>query len=192
MTEGSEKLIRTTGEAHGSTATPKDGYKFVGWYNNAGCTDEPVSTEATFVPQKVDGVYAEATYYAKFELDVFDLTITKAGDKIDPNQIFVFHVVSDDHKTDMEVTVQGTGSVTIKGLPLGTTYTVTEDTGWTWQYKPDKVTQEVEINGKTAEVTFTNTYSKSNWLTSFAEVINKWITKDDKTTIAQEKIWPKN
>ena len=75
----------------------------------------------------------------------------------------------------MDVTVKGTGSVTIKGLPLGTTYTVTEDTNWTWQYKPNAGTQNVEINGKTAEVTFTNTYSKSNWLTSIAEVINKWI-----------------
>ena len=108
-------------------------------------------------------------------IKVFDLTITKAGENIDQNQIFVFRVVSADGTTDMEVTVKGTGSVTIKGLPLGTTYTVTEDTGWTWQYKPEKETQDVEINGKTAEVTFTNTYSKSNWLTSFAEVINKWI-----------------
>lgn len=172
---GTETLIRTTGTAQGSTAKPNDGYKFVGWYNNAECTDEPVSTEATFVPQKVDGMYADATYYAKFELDVFDLTITKAGENIDQNQIFVFRVVSADGTTDMEVTVKGTGSVKIKGLPLGTTYTVTEDTGWTWQYKPEKETQDVEINGKTAEVTFTNTYSKSNWLTSFAEVINKWI-----------------
>ena len=192
VTRDAETLIRTTGEAQGSTATPNDGYKFVGWYNNAECTDEPVSTEATFVPQKVDGMYADATYYAKFELDVFDLTIKKAGENIDQNQIFVFHVASADGVTNMDVTVKGTGSVTIKGLPLGTTYTVTEDTGWTWQYKPEKETQEVEINGKTAEVTFTNTYSKSNWLTSFAEVINKWITKGDKTTINQENIWPKN
>lgn len=172
---GTETLIRTTGTAQGSTAKPNDGYKFVGWYNNAECTDEPVSTEATFVPQKVDGMYADATYYAKFELDVFDLTIKKAGENIDQNQIFVFHVASADGVTNMDVTVKGTGSVTIKGLPLGTTYTVTEDTNWTWQYKPNAGTQNVEINGKTAEVTFTNTYSKSNWLTSIAEVINKWI-----------------
>lgn len=195
VTESSEKLIRTTGEAQGSTAQPNASYKFVGWYKDEGCT-QPVDnswvTNGKITPQKVNGVYEEATYYAKFELDVFDLTIKKAGENIDQNQIFVFRVVSDDHKTDMEVTVQGTGSVTIKGLPLGTTYTVTEDTGWTWQYTPDQVTKNVEINGNTAEVTFTNTYSKSNWLTSFAEVINKWITKDDKTTIAQEKIWPKN
>ena len=169
-----EKLIRTTGTAQGSTATADASYKFVGWYDNRECTGNPVSTDAKFVPQQVNGVYEEATYYAKFELDVFDLTITKAGENIDQNQIFVFHVVSDDHKTDMEVTVQGTSSVKIKGLPLGTTYTVTEDTGWTWQYTPDSASKTIKPDGD-SKVTFTNTYSKPNWLTSFAEVINKWI-----------------
>lgn len=174
VTPETETLIRTTGEAQGSTATPDASYKFVGWYNNEECTGDPVSMNATFVPQKENGVYKGATYYAKFELDVFDLTIKKAGKNIDQNQIFVFRVVSANHETDMEVTVQGTGSVTIKGLPLGTTYTVTEDTNWTWQYKPDK-SEEVFTPSGDYSVTFTNTYSKSNWLTSFAEVINKWI-----------------
>lgn len=134
----------------------------------------------------------DCDYQFYVHIKVFDLTIKKAGDKIDPNQIFVFHVVSANGVTNMDVTVKGTGSVTIKGLPLGTTYTVTEDTKWTWQYTPDQVTKNVEINGTTAEVTFTNTYNKSNWLTSFAEVINKWSTKGDKPTIDQVKIWPKN
>ena len=74
----------------------------------------------------------------------------------------------------MDVTVKGTGSVKIKGLPLGTTYTVTEDTNWTWQYTPDK-SEEVFTPSGDYSVTFTNTYSKSNWLTSIAKVINKWI-----------------
>lgn len=178
VTESSEKLIRTTGKAQGSTAQPNASYKFVGWYKDEGCTqpvDDSWVTNGKITPQKVNGVYEEATYYAKFELDVFDLTIKKAGENIDQNQIFVFHVASADGVTHMDVTVKGTGSVTIKGLSLGTNYTVTEDTKWTWQYTPDQVTKSVEINDTTAEVTFTNTYSKSNWLTSFAEVINKWI-----------------
>ena len=122
---------------------------------------------------------------------MFDLTIKKTGTHIDQNQIFVFHVASDNGETNMDVTVKGTGSVKIKGLPLGTTYTVTEDTNWTWQYAPDK-SEEVFTPSGDYSVTFTNTYSKSNWLTSFAEVINKWITTGGKTTITPEKIWPKN
>lgn len=177
-----------TGTATGSAPTAAEGYKFVGWFEDEDCTQSVNSgwvddTTNKLTPKQSvkygdkDG-YGAKTYYAKFERDVFDLTIEKKaanGSKIDQNQIFVFHVVSDDGKTNMEVTVKGTGSVKIKGLPLGTKYTVTEETDWTWQYKPEEETQNVEINGTTAEVTFTNTYSKSNWLTSFAEVINKWI-----------------
>lgn len=181
VTRDAETLTRTTGEAQGSTATPDASYKFIGWFKDEACTlpvDESwVDDNNKLTPQQVDGVYKAATYYAKFELDVFDLTIKKAaanGSEIDPNQIFVFHVVSANHETDMEVTVQGIGSVTIKGLPLGTTYTVTEETDWTWQYTPDK-SKEVFTPSGDYSVTFTNTYSKSNWLTSFAEVINKWI-----------------
>ena len=69
----------------------------------------------------------------------------------------------------------------IKGLPLGTTYTVTEDTNWTWQYTPDE-SEKVFTPSGDYSVTFTNTYSKSNWLTSFAEVINKWINGKIKQT----------
>ena len=169
-----------TGTATGSAPTAAEGYKFVGWFKDETCKQpvdkDWVGDDNKLTPRKVNDVYEGATYYAKFELDVFDLTITKAGDKdkIDQNQIFVFRVVSDDNKTDMEVTVKGIGSVTIKGLPLGTTYTVTEETDWTWQYTPDK-SKEVFTPSGDYSVTFTNTYSKSNWLTSFAEVINKWI-----------------
>lgn len=174
-----------TGTAKGSAPTAAEGYKFVGWFEDEDCTQQVnngwVDDNNKLTPHKSvkygdkDG-YGAKTYYAKFERDVFDLTITKAGDKdkIDQNQIFVFRVVSDDNKTDMEVTVKGIGSVTIKGLPLGTTYTVTEETDWTWQYTPDK-SKEVFTPSGDYSVTFTNTYSKSNWLTSFAEVINKWI-----------------
>lgn len=175
-----------TGTATGSAPTAEKGYKFVGWYTDEACTQpvdkDWVGDDNKLTPQQSvkygdrDG-YGAATYYAKFERDVFNLTIEKKaanGSKIDQNQTFVFHVVSEDRKTDMEVTVQGTGSVKIKGLPLGTTYTVTEDTNWTWQYTPDE-SEKVFTPSGDYSVTFTNTYSKSNWLTSFAEVINKWI-----------------
>lgn len=176
------KVLNGSGSVKGSTPTPNSGYKFVGWYTDETCTqlveESWVGANNKLTPQKnASGQFKAATYYAKFELDVFDLTIKKAaanGSEIDPNQIFVFRVVSDDNKTDMEVTVKGIGSVTIKGLPLGTTYTVTEETDWTWQYTPDK-SKEVFTPSGDYSVTFTNTYSKSNWLTSFAEVINKWI-----------------
>lgn len=112
-------------------------------------------------------------------IKVFDLTIVKAnaddGKPIDPKQTFVFKVKNNGNGKTMEVVITGPGKQTIKNLPVGD-YTITEDTNWSWQYTPDQVTKNVEINGTTAEVTFTNTYSKSNWLTSIVDVINKWIS----------------
>lgn len=51
-----------------STATANTGYKFVGWYAEEACTTE-LGTEASFAPEKVDGVHKDAIYYAKFEVD---------------------------------------------------------------------------------------------------------------------------
>lgn len=189
--QGTETLIRTTGEAHGSTATPNDGYKFVGWYDNRECTGNPVSTEATFVPQKVDRVYADATYYAKFELDVFDLTIKKTGTHIDLNQTFVFRVRgnNNNHDVDMQVVITGTNKQVIKNLPMGN-YTITEDTNWSWKYTPvdGSATQELKVdsiqNGA-ATVIFENKNKGTNWLTSIAKALNVW--KNNGATVERDR-----
>lgn len=180
VTESSEKLIRTTGEAQGSTAQPAASYKFVGWYKDEGCTqpvDDSWVTNGKITPQKVNGVYEEATYYAKFELDVFDLTIVKSvkdGSTIDPNQTFVFKVKNNDNGQTMEVVITGEGEKTIKNLPMGS-YTITEDTAWSWQYTPTEASQTIAVNETSKTVTFENEKKPNNWLTSLAEVINKWV-----------------
>ena len=62
------------------------------------------------------------------------LTIKKEGN-VGETEGFIFNVVkADDANTSFRVSVQGNGQVTITGLPLGT-YTVTEDTDWSWRYK---------------------------------------------------------
>lgn len=130
-------------------------------------------------------------------IKVFDLTIVKAAvddsTKIDENQTFVFYVKGNNNGVDMQVVITGAGQKTIKNLPVGN-YTITEDTGWSWKYTPKNnnlsVTDE-DIRDGTATVTFENENKGTNWLTSLAEAINKWSTKGDKTTIKQEKIWPK-
>lgn len=125
-------------------------------------------------------------------INVFDLTIqktAKGGTTIDPNQTFVFKVKNNDTGKTMEIVITGEGQQTIKGLPMGS-YTITEDTGWSWQYHPTKATQTITVSETSKTVTFENEKAPTNWLTSLAEVINKWITKDGKTTIDQVKIWP--
>ena len=173
-----------TGTAAGSMPTAASGYKFVGWYKDEGCT-EPVAAawiaNDRLTPQKTKPLgsemgYEAATYYAKFELDVFDLTIKKEGcAEIDENQSFLFRITGP-NGFSMEVTVQGNGSKTIKGLQMGG-YTVTEVESWSWRYKCQHNGQIVKpedvVNGK-AEVTFTNKRDFVFWLNGCAFADNRW------------------
>ena len=181
-----------TGTAKGSAPTAEKGYKFVGWYTDAGCTqsvDESwVGANNKLMPQKnASGQFKAATYYAKFERDVFDLTIEKTGEKIDQHQTFVFRVQGEG--VDMQVVITGTNKQVIKNLPVGN-YTITEDTNWSWKYTPKSEDQFVttsDIENGTATVTFENENKGTNWLTSLAKALNVW-TKDG-TTVTRD---PKN
>lgn len=64
VTVESEPVDAVTGTAHGSTAQPKSGARFDGWYSADGTL---LSKELTFVPTKKDGaVWQGTTYYARF------------------------------------------------------------------------------------------------------------------------------
>lgn len=111
-------------------------------------------------------------------INVFDLTIrktAKAGTTIDPNQTFVFKVKNNDNGKTMEIVITGAGQKTIKSLPMGS-YTITEDTGWSWQYRPTEATQTITVSETSKTVTFENEKAPTNWLTSIADVINKWVS----------------
>ena len=119
----------------------------------------------------------------------FDLVIKKTGAQpIDENQSFIFNVTGD-NGFSLDVVIHGNGSVTIKSLPSGT-YTVTEETSWSWRYTPDSKNQTVNsqsITGGQATVTFNNTRAteqshESNlngwkWLNGCAWCDNRWIDK---------------
>lgn len=163
-----------TGEVKGSTPTANPGFKFVGWFMDETCVtrveDEipraVASTANKLTPQKRQGenLHFAATYYAQFEYDVADLTITKTGwETIDENQSFIFKVVGPDN-FEKTVAIYKGGSVTIKGLKIGT-YTVTEVTSWSWRYKPDGNGKEITLKpGEPNTVTFTNSREKIKWL----------------------------
>lgn len=174
-----------TGTAAGSNPTAVNGYKFVGWYTDEACT-QPVAAawiaNNKLTPEKTkdlgNGVtgYEAATYYAKFELDVFDLTIKKEGcAEIDENQSFLFRITGP-NGFSMEVTVQGNGSKTIQGLQMGE-YTVTEVESWSWRYKCQNNNQVVKSENVTdgeASVTFTNKRDFVFWLNGCAFADNRW------------------
>lgn len=116
----------------------------------------------------------------------FSLTIRKTGwNSIDENQSFVFKVTKqgDDNFKPLEVVIhgkQGESSVTINGLPKGT-YTVTEESGWSWRYTADgtkrvtfsSITTETEIH-KTVAVH--NERVETQWLSGCAYRDNRWTT----------------
>ena len=111
-------------------------------------------------------------------INVFDLTIVKSaktGATIDPNQTFVFKVKNNDNGKTMEIVITGAGQKTVKSLPMGS-YTITEDTGWSWQYHPTEATQTITVSETSKTVTFENEKTPTNWLTSIADVINKWVS----------------
>lgn len=164
------------GTPEGSTPTASAGFKFVGWYKDKDCTqpvDEAWIENNRITPQKTADLgngtmgYEAATYYAKFEYDVADLTINKQGwQAIDENQSFIFDVTGP-NAYYKRVVIQGNGSVTIKGLKVGR-YTVTEVTDWSWRYKTADGTAnsiEHEIKPKDGFVfDFTNSRENGKWL----------------------------
>lgn len=109
-----------------------------------------------------------------------NLKISKAvtGDGANPNQTFVFDVKDSAGKVVTTIVLKDGDSKTITGLAVGT-YTVTEDTNWSWSYSivgDNNKTATLSSTVPSAEVAVTNHYNSHNWLTSIADVINTWIS----------------
>ena len=160
--------------------------------------DQDVTNATTFLHTNCAGKTCTLPDGKAFLLHVntCSLTISKTVTGQNNGQSFVFTVKDANGNVITTVAVKGGASKTITGLPIGT-YTVTEDTQWSWQYNltsGNDVTKELKANAAEdyAAADFTNEYKGTNWLTSIADVINKWSTKDGKATITPEKIWPNN
>ena len=171
-----------TGTPKGSVPTAEPGFRFVGWFTDKPCeisvenmiTGEVDPTTNKMTPQKrpSDNLHVAATYYAKFEYDVADLTITKVGcdERLDENQSFIFTIVGDNYSN--QVVIKGNGSVTIKGLKIGE-YTIHEESGWSWRYSCKDQTVTLQP-GVTNNVTMTNSRGTDKWLDDNASVDNRF------------------
>ena len=171
-----------TGTPKGSVPTAEPGFRFVGWFRDEPCesrvenmiTGEVDPTTNKMTPQKrsSDNLHFAATYYAKFEYDVADLTITKVGcdERLDENQSFIFTIVGDNYSN--QVVIKGNGSVTIKGLKIGE-YTIHEESGWSWRYSCEDQTVTLQP-GVTNNVTMTNSRVTDKWLDDNASVDNRF------------------
>ncbi len=104
-------------------------------------------------------------------VDTGTLTITKAGN-VDSDP-FVFKIKKDGVDYT-EISITGAGSTTINELPAGT-YTIEEDTGWSWRYgspsysNPNSVT--LSADAPTGTLTCTNTKSNDSWLNEFSTTV---------------------
>lgn len=164
-----------------------------------------VADKASFVHTNCEETTCKVPDGCEFVLHVktCSLTISKtvskpvSGKGANTNQTFVFDVKDSTGKVVTTVVLKGGEQKVITGLAVGT-YTVEEDANWSWSFKADNAKQTVtlgrgntETNVKpTATVSVVNTFTQPNWLTSIADVINKWETKDG--TAAITPIWPKN
>lgn len=125
--------------------------------------------------------------------DFCELTINKTvTNAYDANDTFLFNVVGKNstYPVNMDVVIQGSGSVTIGHLPVGQ-YTVTEDETWSWRYTVSGAngTSETLSSGSPSQTwAITNTLgggNKDKWLTDSSSVTNVW--SDNNTTVGKKK-----
>lgn len=143
------------------------------------------------VSAKVGGVEKASTSYVvrpKF----CTLTINKEVTKLyGANDSFIFNVVGDGNiKYEAKVVINGAGSATLTGLPVGN-YTVTEDTGWSWRYTCDGSTKSTDLSSANANdsVTITNKLGDNKYLGDETFVINKCKSKTiEKVSFIQQAI----
>ena len=114
---------------------------------------------------------------------VSNLSAVPRGD----SQSFIFRISGGNanQKVNMDVVIDladiraggGTASVTIENVPLGT-YTITEDTSWSWRYTcTSGATESVMLNADilTGTAAFTNRYDTNTWLTDSDSADNRFI-----------------
>lgn len=167
----------------GSTPTANSGYRFAGWYHDETCktpVDESwilTEEESKLKPAQLDypdgtpDNIRDNTYYALFEPITSDLTITKTvNSPAVQDKTFLFSVTGEagsaSENISLTIAVTGSGSVTIKNLPIGN-YTVRELSGWSWRHNTENGAEKtVSLTLETANntVTFMNSDKDTAWL----------------------------
>lgn len=144
-----------------------------------------VTDKASFVHTNCEETTCKVPDGCEFVLHVktcsltISKTVTSDGANPNANQTFVFDVKDSGGNVVTTIVLKDGEQKTITGLAVGD-YTVVEDTGWSWSYTPDKggkaeVTLDKD-NGYDCEAKITNTAKENHWLTSIADVINKWLS----------------
>ena len=182
VTPAEEKLPALHGEASGSTVELLNtaAYKFEGWYSDADCTNL-LTTEYTYTPTKADDeAWKNTTYYAKFEWNVADVTITKNGLAQDDSAIFVVegYNSASESKQTWYIALHDGESAVLADMKINTQYTITELGSWSVYYNAaaiaEKTVQPYDENGENTQntVTISNTPIADKWLHDESYVVN--------------------
>ena len=176
-----ESPSAASAEALGAVPTAAEGFRFVGWYKDEACT-QPVDaswvSDNKLIPGKTKNYgtaeapvmgYEAATYYARFENETASLTITMPSwsGETDENQSFLFDVTGPDEYSK-RVVINGSGSVTIKGLIAGK-YSIKEVTGRSWRYRTTDSSKIITLQpAKSETVSFSSNQNEQEWLSGDA------------------------
>lgn len=106
----------TVGETVKLTATPKEGYDFVGWYDSA--TEDTQITGENPANVEIDSVNpTNRTFYARFEIKKYTVTASAVSEDDDDNTQGNKITYGDESKAQVEVTVKHGDSVTFTAKP---------------------------------------------------------------------------
>lgn len=173
----SESVKVLTGEANGAVAEASGNtYRFVGWYDNAACTGEPLPTDALFKPKKEDGTAwpDSTTYYAKFEYNLTSMSIKKTGMSAGESAIFTVTNVEESSDT-WTVVVANDATVTLYGLTVGATYSIAENGDWSWRYDATAISPQsktIDADPTKNAVVITNVKDNDQWLSDESSIVN--------------------
>ena len=116
----SDKAIKsdvTVGETVKLTATPKEGYDFVGWYDSA--TGGTQITGENPANVEIDSVNpTDRTFYARFEIKKYTVTASAVSEDDDDNIQGNKITYGDESKAQVQVIVKHGGSVTFTAVPV--------------------------------------------------------------------------
>lgn len=108
----------TIGETVELTATPKEGYDFVGWYDSA-TEDTPQITGENPANVEIDSVNpTDRTIYARFEIKKYTVTASAVSEDDDDNIQGNKITYGNEQKAQVKVTVKHGDSVTFEAVPV--------------------------------------------------------------------------
>ena len=127
-------------------------------------TDAVITTSCGFgcTADETDGKY---TVHVK----TCQLTVTKTGGN--EGEPYVFTIYKDG-EVYTSLTIVGNSSKTIYELPVGT-YSIAEDTGWSWRFGSPAYTGEVTLSSAADQGTAgcTNSQQDTRWLNDYSDVV---------------------